>query len=69
MMRISQRTMDALAGIITDDKQMSSYKASSQLVEFFNGFGAEDVYGQRFPSRDMYTKEKLRRRLRGQRPT
>ena len=35
------------------------YRSGSDLVNFFNQFGSSDTYGQGFPSRKNYTREKL----------
>jgi len=58
--RISQRSVSALVKIVTGDSQISPYKSGSVLVKLFNEFGANDVYGQGFPSRWKYAEEKLR---------
>ena len=39
---------------------MSPYRGGPALVQLFNEFGANDIYGQGFPSRWMYAEEKLR---------
>ena len=58
-MKLSQPTLDFLAGIITSDTQKSNYRSGPQLVKFFNSFGENDEYGQSFPSRMQFTQEKL----------
>jgi hypothetical protein len=59
-MKISDKTISALAKIITGDSGISPYKSGPQLVDFFNDIGANDVYGKGFPSRWSYAEEKLR---------
>ena len=59
-MRISERSISALAKIVTGDSQISPYKSGPVLVRLFNEFGAKDVYGQGFPSRWYYAEEKIR---------
>ncbi len=59
-MKISERSVSALAKIVTGDSQISPYKSGPVLVRLFNEFGAHDVYGQGFPSRWCYAEEKLR---------
>ncbi len=59
-MKISERSISALAKIVTGDSQISPYKSGPVLVRLFNEFGADDVYGQGFPSRWYYTEEKIR---------
>lgn len=59
-MKISERSVSALAKIVTGDSQISPYKSGPALVRLFNEFGANDVYGQGFPSRWYYAEEKVR---------
>jgi len=59
-MKISERTIAALAKIVTGDSQISPYRSGPALVHLFNEFGANDVYGQGFPSRWYYAEQKLR---------
>ncbi len=59
-MKISERTVSALAKIVTGDSQISPYKSGPALVKLFREFGANDVYGQGFPSRWSYAEEKIR---------
>lgn len=59
-MKISEQTISALGSIITGDKGLSPYRSGLKLVDFFNQFGAEDVYASGFPSRWYYAEEKLR---------
>jgi hypothetical protein len=59
-MKISERTISALAKIVTGDTQISPYRSGPVLVRLFNEYGANDVYGQGFPSRWFYAEEKIR---------
>ena len=59
-MKISERSISALAKIVTGDSQISPYRSGPLLVRLFNEFGANDVYGQGFPSRWHYAEEKIR---------
>jgi hypothetical protein len=59
-MRVSERSVSALAKIVTGDSKISPYKSGPVLVRLFNEFGANDVYGQGFPSRWYYAEEKIR---------
>ena len=57
-MQLSKRTLEQLRVIINGDGT-SDYKSGYQLVKFFNELGFHDYYGQGFPSRWIYTDEKL----------
>ena len=59
-MKISERSISALAKIVTGDSQISPYRSGPVLVRLFNEFGANDVYSQGFPSRWYYSEEKIR---------
>ncbi|WP_342544253.1 protein kinase [Lysinibacillus sp. FSL W7-1291] len=59
---------DALRNIaevfIRDQEELFTYKTGPKLVKFFNdNFGFNDRYGQGFPSRWLYTVEKIRNLL------
>ena len=56
-MQISQKTIEKLRTIINEDTE---YRSGPQLVTFFNDLGFNDSYGQGFPSRWMYTEEKIK---------
>lgn len=58
-MKLSAKTIEKLVGIITGDSKVSPYRSGPQLIAFFRDFGERDLYGQGFPSRGAYTKEKL----------
>lgn len=59
-MKISEQSLDVLVGVITGDSKKSPYRSGPQLINFFNPFfNNKDSYGQGFPSRWNYTKDKL----------
>lgn len=57
-MILQKKTLEKLRNIINEE---SEYRKGSQLVSFFNNLGFNDSYsyGQNFPSRWVYTDEKL----------
>lgn len=55
-MILNKKTLEKLRAIINEE---SEYRGGPKLVEFFNSLGFKDVYGQGFPSRWIYTDEKL----------
>lgn len=59
-MKLSARTLAAIGRIITGDEGISPYRSGPQLVRLFNDYGANDSYGQGFPSRWQYAEDKLR---------
>ena len=59
-MKLSERTISAIGRIVTGDEQLSPYRSGPQLVRLFNDYGANDVYGQGFPSRWQYAEDKIR---------
>ncbi len=59
-MKLSMRSITALGQIVTGDKDISSYRSGPQLVRLFNDYGANDTYGQGFPSRWQYAEQRLR---------
>jgi hypothetical protein len=59
-MKVSERTISAIADVITGDKRLSRYRSGPQLVHLFNNHGSNDVYEQGFPSRWAYTENRLR---------
>lgn len=56
-MILSDKTLEELRNMINEK---TSYRSGPKLVELFNKFGFCDTYGQGFPSRWMFTDEKLR---------
>ncbi|WP_200763016.1 abortive infection family protein [Nitrosophilus alvini] len=59
-MKVTEGTISAIGKIVTGDEQLSPYRSGPQLVRLFNDYGANDVYGQGFPSRWHYAEEKIR---------
>lgn len=58
--QVSKKTIDYLKGIITGDSQKTEYLSGPKLVEFFNNFGFSEDDVQGFPSRSLYTENKLK---------
>lgn len=56
-MILQQKTLEKLRELINEETQ---YRKGHELVAFFNNLGFNDTYGQGFPSRWIYTDEKLR---------
>ena len=56
-MYINNKTLVKLRQLINEDTE---YRSGPQLVEFFNSLGFNDTYGQGFPSRWIYTEDKLK---------
>lgn len=59
-MQLGNKSIQALGKIVTGDEKISPYRSGPQLVALFNDFGADDRYGQGFPSRWQYAEDKLR---------
>lgn len=59
-MKLSMRSIEALGRIVTGDEGLSPYRSGPRLVRLFNEFGANDSYGNGFPSRWHYAEEKLK---------
>lgn len=57
-MLLSDTTLEKLRVLINEE---TLYRSGPQLVQFFNQLGSRDQYGQGFPSRWMYTDEKLKK--------
>lgn len=55
-MKLSKKTLEVLREIINEKSQ---YRSGPMLVSFFNDLGFHDVYKQGFPSRWVYTDDKL----------
>ncbi|MYC26632.1 MAG: abortive infection family protein [Nitrospira sp. SB0662_bin_26] len=60
-MKLSPRTLTAIAKTLCGDEVSSRYRSGPNLVEFFNNHGSNDEYSYRggFPTRWVYAKEKL----------
>lgn len=59
-MKISERTIFALAQVISGNSKISPYRTGSELVKFFNELGSNEVYRADFGSRVPYTEQKIR---------
>ncbi|MCC5970053.1 MAG: abortive infection family protein [Pararhodobacter sp.] len=57
-MKVSDRAIDFLVGLVTGN-ELGGYRSGPALVDFFNSLGEEDLYGQGFPSRHVYVRDKL----------
>lgn len=55
-MILSPKSLERLRLLINEETE---YRSGPQLVSFFNHLGFKDSYGQGFPSRWMFTDEKL----------
>jgi hypothetical protein len=55
-MLLQQKTLEKLRLLINEETE---YRKGPALVSFFNGLGFNDTYAQGFPSRWIYTDEKL----------
>ena len=61
-MKLSEPTIKALGKVITGDCDVGPlYRSGPELVRFFNAFGAEETYGQRFPSRWDFAEQMIRK--------
>jgi hypothetical protein len=60
-MKLSARTLAALGQLVTGEKGLTSYRSGPKLVQLFNDYGANDSYGQGFPSRSHYAESHLKR--------
>jgi len=59
-MKVSARTLESIGRVITGDERVSRYRGGPALVRLFNDYGANDEYGQGFPSRWKYAEDRLR---------
>jgi hypothetical protein len=61
-MRVSEYTLEFLGNLVAGDLDGAPYRSGPQLVNFFNQFGAREVYptGGGFPTRRIYARDKLR---------
>jgi hypothetical protein len=58
-MKISDYTVQKIGEFISGDPDGWPYRRGVDLVDFFNRQGFRDVYGQGFPSRATFSKEKV----------
>ncbi|MCT6698677.1 hypothetical protein [Rheinheimera sp. 4Y26] len=55
-MNLSSKSLEKLRELINEETE---YRSGPKLVQFFNNLGFQDSYGQGFPSRWMYTDQRL----------
>lgn len=55
-MILGKKTLEKLRDLINEETE---YRSGSKLIQFFNELGFNDTYGQGFPSRWIFTDEKL----------
>lgn len=55
-MNLSKKSLEKLRELINEETE---YRSGPKLVKLFNSLGFNDQYGQGFPSRWMYTDQKL----------
>lgn len=55
-MNLSSKTLEKLRELINEETE---YRSGPKLVQFFNNMGFSDSYGQGFPSRWVYTDQRL----------
>jgi hypothetical protein len=55
-MFLQNKALEKLRLLINEETE---YRSGPQLVQFFNGLGFNDSYGQGFPSRSTYTDQRL----------
>ena len=55
-MILNSKTLEKLRLLINEETE---YRSGLKLVSFFNDLGSKDIYGQGFPSRWVYTDNKL----------
>ena len=56
-MNLQPKTLEKLRLLINEETE---YRSGPKLIEFFKLLGFNDSYGQGFPSRWIYTDEKLK---------
>ena len=56
-MKLNPKSLEKLRDLINEETE---YRSGSKLVSFFNDLGFNDTYGQGFPSRWIFTDEKLK---------
>lgn len=57
-MILQTKTLEKLRELINEETE---YRKGHEIVKFFNELGFNDTYGQGFPSRWIYTDEKLKK--------
>lgn len=59
-MNVSGLTITSLGNFITGDEGIVPYLSGRQLVDFFNQCGFNDTYGEGFPTRVQYCRDKIK---------
>lgn len=59
-MELRNKTVRIMADTIAGNNDYSFYRKGPALVDFFNEFGFDDIYGEGFPSRWAYVDDKIR---------
>jgi hypothetical protein len=59
-MLISEYSIKHLARAICGDASYTPYLTGQNLVDFFNKYGIQHMYGEDFPSRWKFSEDKLR---------
>ena len=59
MPKLSMRTIEHLAKLVTGDNALAPYRGGPALVTFFNRHGSNEVYGPGFPSRWRFAQDQL----------
>jgi hypothetical protein len=59
-MKVTEKTIKFLGNALCGDNGLIPYKSGPKLVDFFVNYGADDQYGEGFPSRWKYTEDKIR---------
>lgn len=58
-MKISNKVTEQLGKIIAGDQGSAPYLSGPRLVDFYNCCGFDDMYGEGFPSRWVYSTQKI----------
>ncbi|MDP9959280.1 abortive infection family protein [Chryseobacterium lathyri] len=58
-MKISKKITKSLGKLIAGDTGIAPYMSGPELVEFYNEYDFDDEYGQGFPSRWVYSTDKI----------
>lgn len=59
-MHISPFTLERVAKMVSGDTKPWPYRSGPVLIRFFNNFGFSEEYGHGFPTRFIYTENKLK---------
>ncbi len=56
-MKLQQKTIEKVRQLLNEETE---YRSGPELVAFFNDLGSQDFYDQGFPSRWIYTEDRLK---------